>query len=174
MHIPGLPTLAEIRVYVAEAMEAASAVCRFSVEVLLKSALAESAELQKVVPSYSHIVDDKKFDKVGAKKYLLGFEGRDALSLKSTSTHSLMKEIGRVHKAWGLQPEIENDEQFRDDYKHIFGIYTSAKKALTVIAATKTVTVLTGKDQKTNAAFLHTKMESDLPKALHTALSKLI
>ena len=84
--------------YAREAEEALSVICRFAVAQLMKVILFEADDLRKLVPQYAHIVDDKKFGKTSARKYLLVISGRDTLNMKSQTTHKWMKETGRLHE----------------------------------------------------------------------------
>jgi hypothetical protein len=167
------PKLAAAKDYVVSATAVINAFARDAITSFFESTISLTQDLQLVTPAYGHIISDTTFNKQLAKKHLLGYPSRQALNEVATRTYTSMSEIGRVHKAMGLTPELDVDPEFADEMEQIRAIYASARKALSVIAGVNVILEVPAAMKKEQASFLLTAQRADLPAALVEHLSKI-
>ena len=117
-----------------------------------------AAEVSRFTPKWDHIIGESKVNKGLAKKHLLGWPSRAELNKYALLLfHSIAD-----------HPETKESVDFAD------GIWTSARKALAVIAACNVLIELNGDDQGEKAASLLEKRKDVLLLLLITELEQFV
>eukprot|EP00959_Pyramimonas_sp_CCMP1952_P174728 3651801-Pyramimonas_sp.AAC.1 len=168
---PGLSTLTN---FLDQSTHTTEKVIRDVFMKYLEVVNSEAMELQEVTPPTSHIVFEHRINAAAAKSQLVKFVNRDLLNNKVLSVYTMLDKIGYLHKNWCLSPPITEDQQIKDSVDTIESIWTSARKAVTTIAALGLVYDKKSKQRQDDAQFILGSKKGDLAKSLVNELEAIV
>ncbi|CAK0893343.1 unnamed protein product, partial [Prorocentrum cordatum] len=151
---------------------ATDATCKALFDSLLDSTVAEGKELQKATPMIDDTVNDTRFNRNMARTHLHNHQSKDAFGEKPVKVHRMLSAVGYWHRAWGIQPPMQDEVTTKESIDLINTIYTKARKALTVIAALNVIFSLMGKVNCEQASFVLDSKRPDIPESMMADLRK--
>ena len=143
-----------------------SQLCRATVKVAVAGTSALAVDVEKHTPRYSHIVSNDSINMSLARKHLLGWASREALSETSIRMFHCIAGCSRIYTQWALGTVLEDDAEFCDEVKSNQLILDVAKAAITTIAAISVIAEMSGEAQKSDAAKLVSTSSPMLVKSL--------
>ena len=129
--------------------------CRTTVKILVSATSTLAGDVDKCTPGHNHIVMEDRINIPLAKKNLLGWNRRDALTTSSVNLFHCMAACSRLYEEWGVgRSKIEEDPDFEDATISNLSVFGSAKQAVSIIAALNVICDLQGQQQKASAVKL--------------------
>ena len=132
-----------------------------------------AAEVSRFTPKWDHIIGESKMNKGLAKKHLLGWPSRAELNQYALLLFHSIADGSRLFTQWAVGDNIADHPETKESVDFADGIWTSARKALAVIAACNVLIELNGDDQGEKADSLLEKRKDVLLPLLITELEKL-
>ena len=152
----------------------AETLAHMAISMCVKSMTQASDALLKVVPTWSHLVDDTKFNLKAAERHLVRWPSKAKMTEGALGLEMAMKSVGRLSTLWGLLRLVEEDEDFAADFASIKKVYEGAKQVLTLTAIVNLLQNVTpSKDRTTKAKALGQSNKEWLPKGVVDAIQRL-
>lgn len=154
--------------------DATPMLCKYILEKGSTDIVGLAHDVGRHTPQYAHILGDGRMNAALARKHLLEWPSRTALTQMTVKLQGCIRDHARLHGRWNLSPSITSDPDFGDNMVAANTLSDTAKRAIITIAALSALLESTqGEKQQKCRAILDRKRD-DLPPTLVAQLERAV
>ena len=121
--------------------------CHHVVSTVVEDLMGDSMTLLKSVPTYDHLLNDKKVNLKLASDHLCKWPSKAALGSGCIALEKGLNHLSEAHTKWGLEGSLRDASSYDGKVENIEGCFLTARKALATIAGVNCLANLTGKQR---------------------------